>query len=64
MLLVGTSAVVYPAAQFPLDVRRLGGRLIEINPEATPLSGLSEVVIRATSGAALPLILQRLKELT
>lgn len=62
MLLVGTSAVVYPAAQFPLDVRRLGGKLVEINPEVTPLSDLSEVVIRAPSGAALPLVLQRLKE--
>jgi NAD-dependent deacetylase len=61
MLLVGTSAVVYPAAQFPLDARRLGGRLIEINPEKTPLSDISEVVIREPSGTALVLILERLK---
>ena len=61
MLLVGTSAVVYPAAQFPLDVRRLGGLLIEINPERTPLSDVSEVVIRAPSGTVLPQILQRLR---
>ncbi|MEX0683694.1 MAG: NAD-dependent deacylase [Dehalococcoidia bacterium] len=61
MLLIGTSAVVYPAAQFPLDVRRLGGKLIEINPERTPLSDLSEVVIRAPSGEALPLMMERLR---
>jgi NAD-dependent deacetylase len=50
MLLIGTSAVVYPAAQFPLDVRRLGGKLIEINPNETPLSALAEVVLRAPAG--------------
>jgi NAD-dependent deacetylase len=61
MLLIGTSAVVYPAAQFPLDVRRLGGMLIEINPERTPLSDVSEVVVRAPSGTALPQIMERLK---
>jgi NAD-dependent deacetylase len=52
---------VYPAAQFPLDVRRLGGKLIEINPHETPLSGLAEVVVRAPSGEALPKIVQRLR---
>jgi NAD-dependent deacetylase len=62
MLLIGTSAVVYPAAQFPLDVRRLGGRLIEINPHETPLSGLADVVVRAPSGEALPAIVARLRE--
>ena len=64
MLLIGTSAVVYPAAQFPLDVRRLGGKLIEINPHETPLSGLAEVVVRAPSGEALPKIVQRLRRIS
>lgn len=61
MLLIGTSAVVYPAAGFPLDVKRAGGRLIEINPNETPLTELSDVIIRAPSGEALPLILERLR---
>jgi NAD-dependent deacetylase len=61
MLLIGTSAVVYPAAQFPLDVRRLGGKLIEVNPHETPLSGLAEVAVRAPSGEALPAIVDRLR---
>ena len=62
MLLIGTSAVVYPAAQFPLDVRRLGGKLIEINPNETPLTALCEVVLRAPSGETLPLIVERLRQ--
>lgn len=61
MLLIGTSAVVYPAAQFPLDVLRYGGKLIEINTNVTPLSSLCEVVLRAPSGEALPAIVQRLR---
>jgi NAD-dependent deacetylase len=62
MLLIGTSAVVYPAAQFPLDVRRLGGKLIEINPNETPLTALAEVVVRSPAGEALPRVVSRLRE--
>jgi NAD-dependent deacetylase len=64
MLLIGTSAVVFPAAQFPLDVRRLGGKLIEVNPNETPLTDLCEVVLRAPSGEALPKVVERLRELS
>lgn len=55
-LVVGTSAVVYPAASFPIMARERGVPLIEINPEPTELSHLATVVIRATAGAALPAI--------
>jgi NAD-dependent deacetylase len=61
MLLIGTSAVVYPAAQFPIDVRRLGGKLIEVNPNETPLSGLAEVALRAPAGEALVGLVERLR---
>ncbi len=62
MLLVGTSAVVYPAAQFPIDVKRAGGALIEVNPNETPLTELSDVVVRGNAGESLPAIVQRLRE--
>jgi NAD-dependent deacetylase len=64
MLLVGTSAVVYPAAGFPQDVKMTGGALIEVNPHETPLSDISDVVIRAPAGQALPRVVQRIRELT
>jgi NAD-dependent deacetylase len=38
LLVVGTSAVVEPAASLPIATRSEGGLLIEINPEETPLS--------------------------
>ena len=63
MMVVGTSATVYPAASFPETVRQRGGCLIELNPNETPLSGLSDVVLRAPTGESLPRLTQRVKEL-
>jgi NAD-dependent deacetylase len=63
MLLVGTSATVYPAAGFPLDVKRSGGRLIEVNPNETPLTEISDVVMRAPAGDSLSRVVSRLQEL-
>lgn len=55
-LTIGTSAVVYPAAQYPVDAVRRGVPLIEVNPEETPLSAIASVIVRAPSGDALPRI--------
>jgi NAD-dependent deacetylase len=41
ILVVGTSAVVQPAASLPLIVKRNGGTIIEINPDETPLTPFS-----------------------
>jgi NAD-dependent deacetylase len=61
-LLVGTSAVVYPAADFPVMAKRKGAPLIEVNPNETALSEFADVVIRAPSGEALPELVERLRE--
>ncbi len=61
-LTIGTSAVVYPAAGFPIEAARAGVPLIEVNPEPTPLTPLAEVVVRAASGVALPAIVAALRE--
>ena len=60
-LVIGTSAVVYPAADFPVMAKRRGVPLIEINPEPTPLSGIADVVVRAPAGVALPRIVELLQ---
>ncbi len=59
MLLIGTSALVYPAAGLPAIAQRRGAFLIEINPLETALSGACAVVVRAPSGEALPRLLDR-----
>lgn len=63
VLLVGTSAVVYPAAEFPVIAYRQGAKLVEINPQETPLSEISSAVLRAPSGEVLPQLLDRVTEL-
>jgi len=63
MLVVGTSAVVHPAASLPLLVKRSGGHLIEVNPMETELSPLCDVCIFAPSGEALPILVSALKRL-
>jgi len=61
MLLVGTSAVVYPAAGFPMEVKQMGGTLIEVNPNETPLTQYADVVLRAPAGEALPRVVERIR---
>jgi NAD-dependent deacetylase len=61
-LVVGTSAVVYPAADFPVMAKRHGAPLIEVNPEETALSDIADVIIRAPAGLALPAIVELLHQ--
>lgn len=63
MIVAGTSATVYPAAQFPLSVRESGGVLIEVNPYESELTSLCEISIRAPAGEALPRLVARVTEL-
>ena len=60
-LVVGTSALVYPAASLPVLAReRSGAFLVEINPEVTPLSASVDVGLRGGSAEVLPLLLEAL----
>ncbi len=52
MLVIGTSAVVYPAAGLPENTLAAGGRVVEINPDATPLSGAVTWSLRMGAGEA------------
>jgi len=61
VIVAGTSATVYPAAQFPLVVRERGGVLIEVNPYETEITPLCEVSLRAASGVALPELVERVR---
>jgi NAD-dependent deacetylase len=63
MLVAGTSATVYPAAQFPLDVRQRGGDLIEINLYESELTPCCTVSLRGTSATVLPQLVERIAQL-
>ena len=47
---IGTSGVVYPAAQLPRFALDGGGLAIEVNPEETPVSGLYNIHMRGGAG--------------
>jgi NAD-dependent deacetylase len=52
---VGTSAVVYPAAMLPEIARSAGAYTVEVNPERTPLSDICDETIQGKSGEVLPM---------
>ena len=62
MLVVGSSLVVYPAADIPVIAAQSGAKLIVVNAEPTPLDELADVVIRGKSGEILPEIVQLIGE--
>ena len=53
---VGTSALVYPAASLPDIASSAGAFVCEVNPEQTPLSDLCDEVITGKAGEVLSLL--------
>jgi len=54
LVVVGTSAVVYPAAGLVEVTARHGGKVIEINPDPSALAHVATVQLRGPSGDVLP----------
>ena len=57
LVVIGTSAVVFPAAQIPLLARQAGAVLVEINPEETQLSGACLLKLRGSASEMFPKLL-------
>lgn len=60
MLVVGTSGLVYPAANLPLVAYKHQAAIIEVNPENSPLSALAAVRLRGTASEILPALLKEI----
>ena len=58
LLVVGTSAEVYPAAALPDIARAAGACVIEVNPDTTPLSARADFALRGPAGAILPRLVE------
>ncbi len=56
MFVVGTSAVVYPAAALPILTKNKGGLVIEINIEKTELSSYADVSLFGRAGELMPVL--------
>lgn len=62
MFVIGTSAVVQPAASLPFEASEAGAKIVEINIDPTPFSLYADFSIRGKSGEILPLIDEELKK--
>jgi NAD-dependent deacetylase len=62
LVVVGTSAVVYPAAGFVEVAATAGAKVIEVNPEASRMAHLADVALRGPAGELLPFVDARLAE--
>jgi len=60
VLAVGSSLVVYPAADIPVRAKQGGATLVIINKDKTPLDHMADYVINDAAGKVLPLIVQSL----
>jgi NAD-dependent deacetylase len=63
MLVVGTSAVVHPAASLPLVAKHNGAFVVEVNTAYTPISALVDATLVGRAGDVLPQIASRVLEL-
>ncbi len=58
---VGTSAVVYPAANMPIYARQSGAFVVEVNVDYTELSHYANITLLGKSGEILPMIIKKLR---
>jgi NAD-dependent deacetylase len=59
LLSVGTSSLVFPAAQIPVDAHRSGATVVQVNPNATDLDVLADFNVRGTAATVLPELARR-----
>ena len=58
LIVAGTSGEVYPAAAIPQYAKSAGARIVEVNPNPTPLSALADDVLRGPSASVLPALVE------
>lgn len=61
MFVVGTSAVVYPAAALPALTKNAGGLVIEVNVEPTPITSYADLSLFGRAGEILPALWKRFR---
>ncbi|MBN2125892.1 MAG: NAD-dependent deacylase, partial [Deltaproteobacteria bacterium] len=58
MLVIGTSAVVQPAASLAMEAKAAGAVVAEINLEKTPQSGRMDYSLQGKAGEIVPKLLE------
>ncbi len=60
---VGTSALVYPAASIPETAKRAGSFIVEININPTDLSRIADITLLGKSGEVFPRLLTEIQNI-
>jgi NAD-dependent deacetylase len=60
MFVVGTSAVVYPAAALPILTKNAGGLVVEVNTERTDLSAYADLSLIGPAGELMPVLWRKI----
>ena len=63
MLVVGTSAMVYPAANIPLVAKHNGAFVVEINTKKTSISTMIDRTILGSAAEVLPVLVEKVLKL-
>ena len=63
MLVVGTSGLVYPAANVPIIAAQKGAAIIEVNPSPSPISDIAAIRLSGSSSEMLPRLRRKLATL-
>lgn len=64
MLVIGTSAVVYPAAGLVAAAKQAGAAIVEINVARSAASDLADLFLAGPAGVILPQLVCRLREMS
>jgi NAD-dependent deacetylase len=62
LLVVGTSGMVWPAAELPHLARRAGARVIEINPRPSEVTPVADIFLGGPAGEVLPRLAAAIEE--
>ena len=62
MIVIGTTALVYPAAGMPHLAKRSGAAVVEVNIDPTPVTDYADVSLFGPAAEVLPELVGRLKE--
>jgi NAD-dependent deacetylase len=54
LLVIGTSGLVWPAAELPYVARRAGAPVVEINPHPSEVTPLADIFLQGSAGEVLP----------
>jgi NAD-dependent deacetylase len=56
ILVVGTSSLVNPSANFPKYIKKNGGMIVEANINTTPISSIAKITLRGSTSNILPIL--------